>query len=480
MAAQGSAQVRPVILSGGAGTRLWPLSRATFPKQLLPIVSKLTMLQATATRVAASEFSDPVIVTDEEHRFFIASQLESVGIRPATIILEPEGRNTAAAIALAAIWCLERGSDEPILVMPSDHLVRDTEAFSQAIIKAAPLAAGGALVTFGIQPDSPHVGYGYIEAGASVGDGALEVARFVEKPTLPVAEEFVASGRFYWNAGIFLFRPSRYLAELQTYAAAVAEATQGAMAGSTADGVFVRPSREAFQAAPSISVDYAVMEKTSGAVVVPVDIGWSDVGSWASLWAASEKDAAGNVTTGQAVTLDVRNSVLRSETDATVAAIGIENMVVVVTRDAVLITPFDRTNDVKALVEQMQSAGHASVSTPAQVFRPWGSYERMDCGERFQTKRLIVNPGASLSLQMHHHRSEHWIVVKGTAEVTIGNETRLLQENESTYIPAGTIHRLANPGRLPLHLIEVQCGPYLGEDDIVRVEDRYGRSTASR
>jgi mannose-1-phosphate guanylyltransferase/mannose-6-phosphate isomerase len=436
------------------------------------------MLQETACRVGTAEFEQPLIVTDEEHRFFVENQLRDAGITPAAIILEPAGRNTAAAIALAANWISANASDELMLVMPSDHLVRDAEGFRRAALTAAPSAAGGALVTFGIRPSSPHTGYGYIEAGEeTAGDGVtLPVLRFVEKPAREAAERFVASERFHWNAGIFLFSASRFLAELADHAPDIDAAVRSAMEQSARDRSFVRPNAAAFAASPNISIDYAVMEKTGAAVVAPLDIGWSDVGSWAALWEVSSKDGEGNSIAGDIVTLDVSNSILRSQSEATVAAIGLDNMVVMATRDAILIAPLSRAEDVKAIVRKMDAAGYGSVNSPARVFRPWGSYERMDSGDRFQTKRIVVNPGASLSLQKHKHRSEHWIVVNGTAEVTVGDQVSLLQENESTYIPAGTVHRLANPGSEPLHLIEVQCGSYLGEDDIVRIEDRYGRS----
>jgi mannose-1-phosphate guanylyltransferase/mannose-6-phosphate isomerase len=418
------------------------------------------------------------VVTEEGHRFLVQAQLADVGITPAGIILEPQGRNTAAAIGLAAQCLIANGCDELMLVMPSDHLIQQDELLRQAVLEAVPAADDGALVTFGIRPVSPHTGYGYIEAGEPVRDsnGIFAVSRFVEKPTRELAASFIQSGRFFWNAGIFMFRASRYLAELERHAPEVASAVATAMNDSESDGLFVRPAAAAFSASPNISVDYAVMEKTDRALVCPLNLEWSDVGSWAAVWEASEKDGAGNALSGDVIAHDVRNSILRSETVAVVAAIGVEDLAVIVTRDAVLVAPLGRAEEVKTLVQSLQDAGHESVSAPSQVFRPWGSYELMDSGERFQTKRIVVNPGASLSLQKHRHRSEHWVVVTGTAEVTVGEETRLLQENESTYIPAGTVHRLANPGREPLHLIEVQCGSYLGEDDIVRLEDRYGRS----
>ncbi|MBA3576963.1 MAG: mannose-1-phosphate guanylyltransferase/mannose-6-phosphate isomerase [Sphingomonas sp.] len=469
--------IRPVLLSGGAGTRLWPVSRLAFPKQLLPIADNQTMLQATAGRVAGAGFLDMLVVGDEEHRFFIEDQLALSGLTPAAILLEPEGRNTAAAIALAANWVTTQGQDDLLLVLPSDHVIRDVEAFRAAVQAARPAAEQGGLVTFGIRPDRPHTGYGYIEVGdeGSTLQGIPRVAAFVEKPSVELAREYIAGGRFLWNSGMFLYRASAILEELERYEPEIAAAVAQASQESSADGSFVRPGARAFASSPSISIDFAVMEKTAKAFVIPVDIGWSDVGSWEALWDIGPKDADENVLQGPVISLDSKGCLVRSEHGAVVVALGLRNIGVVATRDAILVTDMACSQEVKQAVELLREQGHETATSAVEVFRPWGSYQTTDKGERFQTKRIVVKPGASLSLQKHHHRSEHWIVVKGTAEVTIGDEVRLLQENESTFISAGTLHRLANPGRVPLHLIEVQCGPYLGEDDIVRVDDHYGR-----
>lgn len=468
--------IRPVILSGGGGTRLWPLSRSGNPKQFQRVIGDQSLLQATAQRFRGAEFAAPLISTGEEQRFFVIDQLEGVGMTPAAVILEPVARNTAPAIAAAAYWALGRNEDDPLLVMPSDHLIEDVAALHAAVKAGLASALGGKLVTFGIRPTSAHTGYGYIQAGAAPNDGDVrEVERFVEKPDVDRAAAFLADGNYFWNSGIFLFRPSTLVRELERHAPSVAAQVEQAMRSATADRLFVRPDRSAFEGAEAISIDYAVMERSSDVRVVPANFGWSDVGSWDAVREILPKDDNGNVLKGDVLALDVRDSLIRSDADVTVAAIGLDKIMCVITHDAAFIAPLDRAQDVKLAVEELRARGHARADEPAQVYRPWGSYQTMDRGDRFQTKRIIVKPGGKLSLQKHHHRSEHWIVVTGTAEVTVGEEVRLLQENESLYIPAGTAHRLCNPGKMPLHLIEVQCGPYLGEDDIVRLDDEYGR-----
>jgi mannose-1-phosphate guanylyltransferase/mannose-6-phosphate isomerase len=467
--------IRPVILSGGGGTRLWPLSRAGNPKQFLSLLGDQSLLQATVERCCGPLFHPPLISTGEEQRFFVVDQLEGAGIVPGAILLEPVARNTAPAIAAAALWSVGRGEDDAMLVMPSDHLIEDKAALHAAIEAALPAALDGKLLTFGIRPSKPHTGYGYIQAATTQEGPVVRVERFVEKPGAELAQKFVEDGSYYWNSGIFLFRPSAYLRELELHAPQVAEHVTRAMRAATTDGIFVRPDADSFSASPNISVDYAVMERSDQVLVVPVSFAWSDVGSWEAVREILAEDDQGNVLKGDVLALDVRDSLIRSDADVTVAAIGLERMLCVITHDAAVIAPLDRAQDVKQVVDELRARGHARADEPARVYRPWGTYQTMDRGDRFQTKRIIVKPGAKLSLQKHHHRSEHWIVVTGTAEVTVGAETRLLQENESTFIPAGTAHRLANPGKVPLHLIEVQCGPYLGEDDIVRLDDEYGR-----
>ncbi len=467
--------IRPVILSGGGGTRLWPLSRSGNPKQFHRLVGDQSLLQDTAQRCRGGQFSNALISTGEEQRFFVIDQLENVGVTPAAILLEPTPRNTAPAIAAAAHWALACGEDDPLLVMPSDHVIRDSAAFHQAVEIAIPAALEGNLLTFGVHPTAPKTGYGYIQA-APPEEPVRDVIRFVEKPDAQRAEEFLADGSYFWNSGIFLFRPSVFLDELRKYAPEVAEQVQHAMSGATIDKLFVRPEARAFAAAPSISIDYAVMEHSDKVKVVPVRFGWSDVGSWEAVRELAPVDEQGNVLRGDVLTRDVSNSLIRSDADVTVAAVGLDRVICVVTGDAAFIAPIERAEEVKQVVEELRASGHARADEPAVVQRPWGSYQTVDRGERFQTKRIIVKPGGKLSLQRHQHRSEHWVVVDGIAEVTIGNETKLLRENESVYVPAGTLHRLVNPGEQLLHLIEVQCGSYLGEDDIVRVDDEYGRS----
>lgn len=469
--------IRPVILCGGSGTRLWPLSRSLYPKQLCPVSRRDTMLQATVERARNPMFSDPVVVAREDHGFLVKDQIEAIGASCAAIILEPAGRNTAPAIALAAHWALQSDPDQVLLVMPCDHVISDSAAFASSVAEALPAAQAGFLVTFGIKPARPETGYGYIETGDSQSGGsdALPVVRFVEKPGLAEATDFCSSGRHFWNSGIFMFRASTIIEELVRLAPAIAENCERSMASPAREDPFIRPEAEPFLGCTSISIDYAVMEKTDRAVVMPSTMQWSDVGSWAALWEISDRDANDNAVQGDVIAIGCRGSLLRSDAGITVAAVGLEELVVVATSDAVLVVPRERSQDTKLIVKAMKASGRDKHSVHPKVHRPWGSYETMDHGDRFQTKRIIVKPGQRLSLQRHHQRSEHWIVVGGTALATVDGEVRLLQENDSTYIPAGSVHRLENPGKIPLHLIEVQCGPYLGEDDIVRLEDDYGR-----
>jgi len=463
--------ILPVILSGGSGTRLWPLSREAYPKQFLPLVGDVTMLQATWNRVAAIAGKAPIVVANQEHRFMAAEQLRECDVTPQALILEPVGRNTAPAIAIAALQALASGEDALLLVLPSDHVVRDDAAFHAAVRKAAVSADTGKLVTFGIVPTAPETGYGYIKAQAGAGVHAVD--RFVEKPDLTTAQQYVASGEYYWNSGMFLFKASRYLQELEVLQPAILAACRNALDKASRDNDFIRLDADAFAASPSDSIDYAVMEKTGDAAVVPLDAGWNDVGSWSALWEVSDKDANGNACHGDVITLDCRNSYAYG--NRLIAMVGLQDVVVVETDDAVFVGHKDRVQDVKEIVGQIKRDGRSEAAAHRKVYRPWGAYDSIDNGARFQVKRITVKPGATLSLQMHHHRAEHWIVVSGTAEVTRGEEVILLSENQSTYIPLGVTHRLKNPGKLPLELIEVQSGSYLGEDDIVRFEDQYGR-----
>jgi len=464
--------ILPVILSGGSGTRLWPLSREAYPKQFLPLVGDVTMLQATWKRVAAIAGKAPIVVANHEHRFMAAEQLRECNVTPQALILEPIGRNTAPAIAIAALQALASGEDALLLVLPSDHVVRDDSAFHAAVGKAAVAADAGKLVTFGIVPTAPETGYGYIKAQAGAGVHAVD--RFVEKPDLATAEQYVASGEYYWNSGMFLFRASRYLQELEALQPAILDACRTALDKASRDSDFIRLDADAFAASPNDSIDYAVMEKTADAAVVPLDAGWNDVGSWSALWEVSDKDADGNACHGDVIALDCRNSYAYGT--RLIAMVGLQDVVVVETDDAVFVGHKDRVQDVKEIVGQIKRDGRSEAAAHRKVYRPWGAYDSIDNGARFQVKRITVKPGATLSLQMHHHRAEHWIVVSGTAEVTRGEDVILLTENQSTYIPLGVTHRLKNPGKLPLELIEVQSGSYLGEDDIVRFEDSYGRA----
>ncbi|MFA1286867.1 mannose-1-phosphate guanylyltransferase/mannose-6-phosphate isomerase [Xanthomonas axonopodis pv. nakataecorchori] len=464
--------VLPIILSGGSGTRLWPLSRESYPKQFLPLVGDKSMLQSTWLRAAPVAGHAPIVVANEEHRFMAAEQLQQLGVKPSAILLEPKGRNTAPAIAVAALEATRDGADPLLLVLPSDHVIQNEAAFQAAVTLAATAAEQGKLVTFGIKPTAPETGYGYIKAGA--GTGASAVERFVEKPDLATAQSYLASGEYYWNSGMFLFRASRYLEELRKFHPAIADACQKAWENGKRDADFTRLDKDAFAASPSDSIDYAVMEKTADAVVVPLDAGWNDVGSWSSLLDVSSQDAQGNAHHGDVIQLDCQNTYAYGS--RLIAMVGLEDVVVVETPDAVLVGHRDRIQEVKDIVSQIKTAGRSEATWHRKVYRPWGAYDSIDMGQRHQVKRITVKPGAVLSLQMHHHRAEHWIVVSGTAEVTRGEEVLLLTENQSTYIPLGVTHRLRNPGKLPLELIEVQSGSYLGEDDIVRFEDTYGRA----
>ena len=465
--------LQPVLLSGGSGTRLWPLSREAYPKQFLPLAGDDTMVQATWRRVAPLATTAPIVVANEEHRFLVAEQLRQIDAPVPAILLEPVGRNTAPAIAAAALQAMVEGHDPLLLVLPSDHVVRNEEGFRTAVRDASAAAEAGALVTFGIVPDAPETGFGYIQADA--GDGLRRVLRFVEKPDAETAQSYLEAGGYYWNSGMFLFRASRYLEELRKFRPDILDAVSLAFASAQRDGDFIRLDKEAFAASPADSIDYAVMEKTADAMVLPVDIGWNDVGSWSALWDVAERDADGNAHHGDVIAVDTRNSYAYAQ--RLVALVGVDDMVVVETDDAILVARKDRVQDVKLVVAQLKESQRSQAVLHRKVYRPWGAYDSIDMGERFQVKRITVKPGGVLSLQMHHHRAEHWIVVSGTAKVTRGEDTLLLSENQSTYIPLGVTHRLENPGMVPLELIEVQSGSYLGEDDIVRFEDAYGRSS---
>src|SRR5262245_52729407 len=471
----------PVILSGGAGTRLWPLSRELYPKQFLPLLSERTMIQETALRtVGLPHATAPIVVCNESHRFLVAEQLREAGVPPRAILLEPAGRNTAPAIAVAALAAVatkgqgERPLGNPLLlVLPADHVLIDVAAFQRAVAAAVPAATEGRLVTFGVVPTRAETGYGYIRQAGRDGP-ARPVAEFVEKPDAARARAFVESGDFFWNSGMFLLPARDYLEELGRLDAAMLAACRQAFEKAATDADFVRLDRTAFESCRADSVDYAVMEKTSRASVVPLDAGWSDVGSWASLQDALPADGSGNVTRGDVVAEDAKDCLLYS-TDRLVAAVGLEGHVVIETKDAIMVAPKARVQDVKRLVERMRKAGRSEPGLHREVFRPWGSYDSVDAGPRFQVKRLTVKPGAKLSLQKHAKRAEHWVVVKGTARITRDDEVFDLGENESTYIPIGAVHRIENPGTELLQIIEVQSGSYLGEDDIVRIEDTYGR-----
>ena len=467
----------PLILSGGSGTRLWPVSRRNLPKQFLALAGKGTLFQQTLARtVQLPQVAAPIVVASEDHRFLAADQLLEAGIDDATIVLEPLARNTAPAIALGALQALQRDPEAVLLVLPADHLVGDTAAFVQAVERALPLARKDWLVTFGIRPDRPETGFGYIRRAEAIDDHGYRVEQFVEKPDLATAESYLADGGYDWNSGMFLFKAARYLEELAAHAPAMLAAVREAHAKASVDLDFVRIDRDAFAPVPDDSIDYAVMEKTRRAAVIPVSCAWSDIGSWSALWLTGDKDADGNLREGDTMAVDTRNSLLRSHERHLLATVGVDDLIVVTTPDATLVAHRDAAQDVKKIVEQLKAAGRSEHSLHRVVHRPWGNYDSLEAGERFQVKRIQVKPGASLSLQKHHHRAEHWIVVSGTAEVTCDDKVFLLGENQSTYIPLGSKHRLRTPGKVVLELIEVQSGSYLGEDDIVRYDDVYGRA----
>jgi len=470
--------LHPVILCGGSGTRLWPLSRQALPKQFLPLLSKRSLLQETALRLKGlPDLAPSLVVCNNEHRFLVADQLLEISAPLGPIILEPAGRNTAPAVAMAAHLALRTDPDALLLVLPSDHVIRDDAAFRASVESARDLACGGCLMTFGIVPDAPATGYGYIERGDAISDpnaSAFRVKRFVEKPDALRATRFVETGDFFWNSGMFLLSAKTYLDELDLYAPEVAVAGAHAIDRGQVDFDFLRPEPEAFLSSPSISIDYAVMEHTDHAAVVPANFGWSDVGSYDALWKEEPKDENGNSAQGEVTLHDARGCYVHTEKQM-VALLGVEDLVVVATADAILVTTKARSQDVKTVVEELKKQGRAEPEVHKKVFRPWGWYEGVERGERFQVKQLMVKPGAKSSMQVHHHRSEHWVIVKGTARVTLDKEETLLSEDESIYIPLGVPHRIFNPGRIPLHLVEVQSGSYLEEDDIVRLDDQYGR-----
>ncbi|BBL75213.1 mannose-1-phosphate guanylyltransferase/mannose-6-phosphate isomerase [Methylomagnum ishizawai] len=481
--------IQAVVLSGGSGTRLWPFSRESYPKQFLSFTGSGTLFQDTVTRVVDWGAADsglfqvlpPLVVCNEMHRFLVAEQLRQLGLEKSPILLEPMGRNTAPALTLAALQAVEQGANPVLLVLPSDHYVANLEGFQQRLAEAIKLAATGVIATFGIVPDKPETGFGYIHRGADLGDNAFVLGGFREKPDAATASEYLFSGEYFWNSGIFILRAQTWLEEIATHRPDILEACAQAMALSKRDGDFIRADKAAFSRCPSDSIDYAVMERLAGfpsetprAVVLPLDVGWSDLGSWPALTSVRPTDHDGNVMIGDVFTKDTHNSVLYSQSRF-VAAVGITDVVVIETTDAVLVAHKDRAQDVKAITDHLKKTERSEHVFHAKVHRPWGNYESIGNGSRYQVKRLTIAPGGTLSLQLHHHRAEHWIVVKGTARVTRGEESFLLTENESTFIPLGVRHRLENPGAIPLEIIEVQSGSYLGEDDIVRFEDRYNR-----
>lgn len=471
----------PLILSGGSGSRLWPLSRKLYPKQFLPLTGSTTMFQQTLKRLALEGVGKPIVVCNEAHRFIVSEQLDAIDCSAQTILLEPFGRNTAPAVAIAAMHLLAEGRDELLLVLPADHVIEDLHIFHTALGVARKAAEQGEMVLFGVPAERAETGYGYIKTSGEKSElaaGILQVEQFVEKPDQATASAFVAQGDYFWNSGMFLFRCSRYLEELQRHDPDIYDTCQLALSRSKADMEFIRIDPGSFECCPDNSIDYAVMEKTNRACVVPLAAGWNDVGSWSALWDVQDKDNNGNCHSGDVVVHDSHNCLVHSQSKL-VTMVGLDDVVVVETKDAVMIAHKDRVQDVKQLVNTLTAQGRTETQNHCQVYRPWGSYDAIDSGNRFQVKRIVVKPGASLSLQKHFHRAEHWIVVSGTAQVTCGEKSFLLWENQSTYIPIAAIHRLSNPGKIPLEIIEVQSGSYLGEDDIERFDDVYGRTDAT-
>ncbi|GMM69654.1 mannose-1-phosphate guanyltransferase [Alteromonas sp. MTD1] len=466
--------MKPVILAGGTGSRLWPKSRAALPKQFLALTSDKTMIQETVQRLNGLDALPPSIICNEEHRFLVAEQMRQINIDNSDILLEPVGRNTAPAIALAALHAATNGEDPTLLVLAADHLIQDSATFQAQIKQAQVLAEQGKLVTFGIVPTQPHTGYGYIKAGPAMGNG-FEVSQFVEKPDMDTATQYVNSGEYFWNSGMFMFKASVFLKALETHAPEMFAVCTKAITQTERDLDFIRISEDIFATCPSDSIDYAVMEKTEDAAMVTLDAGWSDVGSWSSLWETGNKDDNGNVSIGDTLLESTTNSYVNAE-DCLVSVIGLDDVVVVQTKDAVMVANKKNSEQIKTVVNNLKKNKRPEFEFHREVFRPWGSYDSIDEGGRFKVKRITVKPGEKLSVQMHHHRAEHWVVVSGTANVTVNDGTTMLTENESIYIPIGAVHALENPGKIPLELIEVQSGAYLGEDDIVRFSDRYGRS----
>ncbi|WP_220721011.1 mannose-1-phosphate guanylyltransferase/mannose-6-phosphate isomerase [Agarivorans litoreus] len=465
--------ITPVIMAGGSGSRLWPLSRSLYPKQFLSLTSEYSMLQETIKRLDGVNTNKPLVICNEEHRFVVAEQLRLLN-QAVSILLEPVGRNTAPAVAIAAEAA--KGEDDPLLlVLAADHVIQDAGVFRESLNKAIPLAQEGKLVTFGIVPNQAHTGYGYIQRGEAIaGSNGFVVEKFVEKPDAETATGYVNSGEFYWNSGMFLFKASRYLQELESFRPDIASACSLAMEKTSLDLDFIRVDKAAFTKCPDESIDYAVMEHTKDAVVVPLDAGWNDIGAWSALWEVNTKDENGNTSLGDNILQSTKNCLVHGG-ERLIATVGLENTVIVDTKDALLVADKAHVQEVKAIVEKLKAEGRSEYENHREVYRPWGKYDSIGMGARDQVKRITVKPGGKLSIQKHHHRAEHWIVVSGTASVLRGEETHLITENESIYIPLGTIHALENPGKIPLEMIEVQTGSYLGEDDIVRYEDKYGR-----